>query len=51
MERRSRWAAMNVRRSSLSMVGGINIPEFERSRACVLDEGPVAALTALARRA
>lgn len=52
MESFSRWAAMKVRRSSPSMVGGISIPEFERSRAWVAAElGPVAALTAEARRA
>lgn len=54
MDRRSRWAVMNVRRSSPLIVGGINIPEFERSRAWFVLLGPaaeVAAVTALARRA
>ena len=55
MERRSRWAAMNVRRSEPSTVGGIKTPELERSRGCWPVLGPavadVAALTAEARRA
>ena len=54
MERRSRCAAMNVRRSSPWTVGGIRVPEFERSRfawegiADGLED--VAALTAEAKR-
>ncbi len=54
MDRRSRCAVMNVRRSSPLIVGGISVPEFERSRAWFALLGPaadVAAVTALARRA
>lgn len=39
MERRSRWATMNVSRSSPWTVGGMSVPEFERSRVAWL-EGP-----------
>jgi hypothetical protein len=55
MERRSRCAAIKVKRSSPWTVGGISVPELERSRVAWF-EGPVAgledvaALTAEARR-
>ena len=54
IDKRSRCAVMNVRRSSPLIVGGISVPEFERSRAWFVLLGPaaeVAAVTALASRA
>lgn len=50
MERRSRCAEMNDRRSSPWTVGGIRVPELERSRAWLTEVVAVAAVTAEARR-